>query len=186
MRSLTVRKCIRREFVKRCKDNCICRSFTVECLVQPFMRGLNRFPNKPWFLHVCRTSPFKTLWGKKEKLLITSNFSYFPQLLFYLIGKLPTIFIKIKNCRLQILLVWKSIEFVVWERVKNILGLFLWGFYAVSTVFQFFKDDSSQIRVSWTIFNHYLNSPLSWHWRTSSCAIPIILSAKGESHYYQI
>ena len=35
------------------------------------------------------------------------------------------------------------------------------GFYAVSTVFQLFNSDSSQIHVSWTI--------------------PIILSAKGEA-----
>ena len=32
------------------------------------------FPNKPWFLCVCSTNLLKTLW-KKEKLLVTSNFS---------------------------------------------------------------------------------------------------------------
>ena len=36
------------------------------------------FPNKPWFLRVCSTSLLKTLW-KKEKLLVTSNFSFSPQ-----------------------------------------------------------------------------------------------------------
>ena len=36
---------------------------------------LNPFPNKPWFLRVCSTSLLKTLW-QKEKLLVTSNFSY--------------------------------------------------------------------------------------------------------------
>ena len=35
---------------------------------------LNPFPNKPWFLPVCSTSPWKTL-REKEKLLIMSNFS---------------------------------------------------------------------------------------------------------------
>ena len=30
-----------------------------------------------------------------------------------------------------------------------------------------------------------LNSPLSWHWPASRSAIPIIQSAKKESHYYQ-
>ena len=35
------------------------------------------------------------------------------------------------------------------------------GFYAVSKVFQLFNADSSQIHVSWTIFNQYLPSPLS-------------------------
>ena len=58
-------------------------------------------------------------------------------------------------------------------------------FYAVSTVFQLFNGDSSQIHVSWTIFNQYLTSPLSWHWQASHSAIPIILSAKWESQYYQ-
>ena len=36
---------------------------------------LNPFPNKPWFLCVCSTSLLKTLW-EKEKLLVTSNFSF--------------------------------------------------------------------------------------------------------------
>ena len=36
---------------------------------------VNPFPNKPWFLRVCSTSLLKTLW-KKEKLLVTSNFSF--------------------------------------------------------------------------------------------------------------
>ena len=58
-------------------------------------------------------------------------------------------------------------------------------FYTVLTVFQLLNGYSSQIRVSWTTFNQYLTSPLSWHWQASCSAIPIILSAKGESHYYQ-
>ena len=39
---------------------------------------INPFPNKPCFLRVCRISLLKTLW-EKEKLLVTSNFSFFPQ-----------------------------------------------------------------------------------------------------------
>ena len=35
----------------------------------------NPFPNKPWFSRVCSTSLLKTL-REKEKLLITSNFSF--------------------------------------------------------------------------------------------------------------
>ena len=35
----------------------------------------NPFPKKPWFLRVCGTSLLKTLW-EKEKLLVTSNFSF--------------------------------------------------------------------------------------------------------------
>ena len=40
-----------------------------------FLQCFNPFPNKPWFLRVCSTSFSKTLW-EKEKLLITSNFSF--------------------------------------------------------------------------------------------------------------
>ena len=39
---------------------------------------INPFPNKPWFLRVCSPSLLKTLGGKGE-MLVTSNFSFFPQ-----------------------------------------------------------------------------------------------------------
>ena len=52
------------------------------------------FPNNPWFLRVCSTSHLKTLW-EKEKLLITSNFS-FSRSVFYQIGELSAIFIKLE------------------------------------------------------------------------------------------
>ena len=39
------------------------------------MAFLNPFPNKPWFLRVCSISLLKTPW-EKEKLLVTSNFSF--------------------------------------------------------------------------------------------------------------
>ena len=55
-------------------------------------RNINPFPNKPWFLRVCRTSLLKTLW-EKEKLLVTSNFC-FSHSVFYPFLKLFTIFIK--------------------------------------------------------------------------------------------
>ena len=41
----------------------------------PSLWSVNPFPNKPWFLRVCSTSLLKTPW-KKEKLLVTSNFSF--------------------------------------------------------------------------------------------------------------
>ena len=44
------------------------------------VRMLNPFPNKPWFLRVYSTSLLKTLW-EKEKLLATSNFSFFHSVL---------------------------------------------------------------------------------------------------------
>ena len=54
----------------------------------------NHFPNKPWFLRVCHTNLLQTL-QEKEKLLITSNFS-FSNSVFYHFGELCTIFIKAK------------------------------------------------------------------------------------------
>ena len=53
---------------------------------------INPFPNKPWFLLVCRTSLLKTLW-EKEKWLVMSRFS-FSHSVFYLFGELSAIFIK--------------------------------------------------------------------------------------------
>ena len=47
-----------------------------------FTLPINAFPNKPWFLGVCSTDLLKTLW-EKEKLLVTSNFS-FSHSVFYL------------------------------------------------------------------------------------------------------
>ena len=69
----------------------------------------NPFPNKPWFLRVYSTSLWKTLW-EKEKLLITSNFS-FSHSVFYLFRELLAIFIKlgIVICKLfQFGRVWNS------------------------------------------------------------------------------
>ena len=45
------------------------------CFPNNDINDINPFPNKPWFLHVCSTCLLKTLW-EKEKLLITSNFSF--------------------------------------------------------------------------------------------------------------
>ena len=75
--------------------------------------------------------------------------------------------------------------FVLLYASASNLGLFVWGFYTVSTAFQLFNGNSLQIHVSWTIFNQYLTSPLSRHWQASRSHFPIILSAKGESHFYQ-
>ena len=80
-------------------------------------RKVNPFPNKPWFLRVCSTSLLKTLW-EKEKLLVTSNFS-FSHGLFYPFGKLCCHFHQILRTRS----VWKNLKSVVWERVKCGLNL---------------------------------------------------------------
>ena len=54
----------------------------------------NSFPNKPWFLRVYSTSLLKTLC-EKEKLLVTSNFS-FSHSVFFSFGELSAIIIKFK------------------------------------------------------------------------------------------
>ena len=77
---------------------------------------INPFPNKPWFLRVCSTSLLKTLW-EKEKLLVMSNFS-FSRSVFLPVWRTFCHFHQTSNCRLQPLLIWKSLKFVVWERVK--------------------------------------------------------------------
>ena len=60
----------------------------------PPLLTVNPFPNKPLFLRVCCTSLLKTLW-EKEKLLVTSNFS-FSHRVFYPVGGFFTIFINFK------------------------------------------------------------------------------------------
>ena len=65
----------------------------------------NPFPNKPQFLRVCSTSLLKTLW-EKEKLLLTSNFSFFQ--CFLPVRRTFCHFHQTLNCRLQTLSVWKS------------------------------------------------------------------------------
>ena len=64
------------------------------------------------FLCVCSTSLLKILW-EKEKLPL------FPQC-FLPVWRTFCHFHQIWNCRLQTLSVWKSLKFVVWERVKAI------------------------------------------------------------------
>ena len=81
----------------------------------------NPYPNKPRFLRVCSTSLAKTLWGKKEKLLVTSNFS-FSHSVFHPFDKLSAVFIKLKIVVRKLFSVWKSLKSVVWERVKRPMG----------------------------------------------------------------
>ena len=54
----------------------------------------NPFPNKPRFLRICSKSLLKTPW-EKEKLLVTSNFS-FSHSGFNPFGELSPIFMKLK------------------------------------------------------------------------------------------
>ena len=60
---------------------------------------INPFPNKPLLLFFCSTTVLKTL-REKEKLLITSNFS-FPHSAFFSFGELCANFIKLKIVSLE-------------------------------------------------------------------------------------
>ena len=81
-----------------------------------YFAPFNPFPNKPWFLRVCSTRLLKTLW-EKEKLLVRRNFSF--SQCFLPVWRNFCHFHPIQNCRLQTLSVWKSLKFVVWERVNR-------------------------------------------------------------------
>ena len=67
--------------VTQCKFQMSCVPYSsllllIPSLTLPYSRKyINPFPNKPWFLRVCTYNLFKTLW-EKEKLLVTSNFSF--------------------------------------------------------------------------------------------------------------
>ena len=71
---------------------------------------INSFPNYPLFSHVCSTTILKTLW-EKEKLLMTSNFS-FSHSVFYPVIELFAVFIKFR------IVVCKLFQF---GRVQNML-----------------------------------------------------------------
>ena len=99
------------------------------------MMSLNPFPNKPWFLRVCTTGILKTLWEKeklhyryfentvgKKEIARNEQFLLFPQC-FLPIWRTFCHFHRIQNCRLQTLLVWKSLKFVVCESVKSFKSL---------------------------------------------------------------
>ena len=62
-------------------------------------------PKSPGFFRVCSTILLKTLWIK-EKLLVTSNFSFLPQFFLHVSS-----FHQVWNCRLQTLSVWKFSQF---------------------------------------------------------------------------
>ena len=111
---------------------------------KPVPMSFNPFPYNPWFLCVCSTSHLKTLL-EKEKLLVTSNFS-FSHSVFYPLGELSAIFHQIQNCRLQSLSVWKSLNLSFGKVLTN------WNACLLSLTMTFRKDrDSSRLR-RWQVF----------------------------------
>ena len=83
-------------FEERCPDRCKVMIMNTKKPSTLYNNGLDYkpFPNKPWFLCVCSKSLLKTLW-EKEKLLITSNFS-FSHSVFYPFEEISAIFLKFK------------------------------------------------------------------------------------------
>ena len=77
--------------------------------------GIYHFPNKPWFLRVCSTS-FENTVGNGE-IARYEQFLRFP-LSFLPIWRTFRHFHSTENCP-QILSVWKSLKFIVWESVNN-------------------------------------------------------------------
>ena len=80
-----------------CKSGFCGKELNFECLHDPLVEWdlwprHKSFPNKSWFLRLCSTSFFKTLW-EKEKLFITSNFSSFHNV-FYPFGEISAISIQ--------------------------------------------------------------------------------------------
>ena len=81
---------------------------------------LNPFPNKPWFSRVQYNSFVHFFWKHVGKGEIAHNeqFLLYPQC-FLPIRRELSHFQQIWNCHLHTLWVWKSLKFVVWERVNK-------------------------------------------------------------------
>ena len=85
----------------------------------------NPFPNKPWFFTCLQYKPFENTAGKG---VIARNEQFLLFLPCFLrVSKTFCHFHRLWNCRLQTLSVWKSLKFVIWERVKYLLLLNHWA-----------------------------------------------------------
>ena len=98
--------------IKRSKTKLIMNNNVPVCATTWFIP----FPNKPLFLHVCKTSPLKTL-RETEKLLATSNFS-FSHSVFHPCGELSAIFIKFTIVVCTLFQFGPVRNIVISERVK--------------------------------------------------------------------
>ena len=72
---------------------------------------LNPFQNNPLFLSVSSSSHLKTLQKKEKVFLFQQCFQPIKRTFHHIH--------QIRNCCLQSLLVWKSLKFVIWERIKS-------------------------------------------------------------------
>ena len=78
---------------------------------------LNAFPNKPWFSCVYGIMILKILW-EKEKLLVTSNFSFSHSVFYPLDNFLPLFINKFKIVVCKLVQFERVRELEVWERVN--------------------------------------------------------------------
>ena len=84
------------------------------------MTIFNLVPKTPLFLPICSIRLLKTL-QEKEKIAPNKQYRLFPHI-FYPFGGTFRHFHQIQNCHLQTLLVWKSLKFVVSERVNCVVS----------------------------------------------------------------
>ena len=87
-----------------------------------YLHRVNPFPNKPWFLHVCSKGLLKTWGGGGGEIAHNKQFVLFHSV-FIPIWKTFFYFHQIWNFLLA-LCIWKSLKFVIWERVDIIFGTF--------------------------------------------------------------
>ena len=103
------------------------------------------------FLGVCSTSLLKILL-EKEKLHIMSNFSI-SHSVFYPFLRVFCYLHLIWNCPLRSLWVWKSLTFVVWDRVNGLSqGIFL--IHSLLTSITSILEVRPAKRLNWISFLH--------------------------------
>ena len=94
----------------------VCNVSNYKKLSSSRFRALTLSQTSPGFLRVCSTSVLKTL-GKGE-IARNEQFLLFPQCFLPVWITFCHLY-QIWNCRLLTLSIWKSLKFVVWERVKD-------------------------------------------------------------------
>ena len=83
------------------------------------------------------------------------------------ISPFPTVFSKDLYCRhVKTRACWDRVNSLLADNSEKRREFICLGFYAISTVYQLFNGDRSQIHVSWTIFNKYLTHSLLHHFQT--------------------
>ena len=111
------------------------------------LNGFNPFTNKPWFLRACSKSLLKKKTVGKGEIARNEQFLLFPRC-FLPIWITLCHFYQIQNCGLQTLLSWKSIKFVIWERVNRSTGWCKCLWYPGFFFFLIFSQNCSKLAIS--------------------------------------